>query len=194
MEEISYQTSSLPAEAPVGGVQINMIPHDGGNAFHGGVFATGGNGSMQADNLTPDLVALGFKIQNRVQSVYDVNATLGGPIRRDRLWFFGTFRRWSANNYLGNTFTSTGDQAIDDQHLTDATIRLTYQASEQQFSFHYDPASVARHRHNWLAATSTIDLGRRQTTQLNYMARWWSSPISNGAAEAWHLAASTTLA
>ena len=32
MEEISYQTSSLPAEAPVGGVQINMIPHDGGNA------------------------------------------------------------------------------------------------------------------------------------------------------------------
>src|SRR5262249_15164508 len=38
MEEISYQTSSLPAEAPVGGVQINMIPHDGGNTFHGSLF------------------------------------------------------------------------------------------------------------------------------------------------------------
>jgi hypothetical protein len=48
-----------------------MIPHDGGNTFHGGMFATGGNDSMQADNLTPGPQALGFKIQNRVQSVYD---------------------------------------------------------------------------------------------------------------------------
>ena len=43
MEEISYQTSSLPAEAPVGGVQINMIPRDGGNQYRGSVFATGAN-------------------------------------------------------------------------------------------------------------------------------------------------------
>ena len=112
MEEISYQTSSLPAEAPVGGVQINMIPHDGGNVFHGTVFSTGANEQMQADNQSSDLAALGFRKQNRVKSVYDVNGTLGGPIRRDRLWFFTTFRRWSANNYLGNTFTSAGDQAV----------------------------------------------------------------------------------
>jgi hypothetical protein len=120
----------MPAESPVGGVQINMIPHDGGNAFHGTVFSTGANENMQADNLAQDLVDLGFKKQNRVESVYDVNGTLGGPVRRDRLWFFGTFRRWSANNFLGNTFTSTGDQAFDDQHLTDATIRLTLQATK----------------------------------------------------------------
>ena len=31
MDEISYQTSTLPAEAPVGGVQINTIPREGGN-------------------------------------------------------------------------------------------------------------------------------------------------------------------
>ena len=184
MEEISYQTSSLPAEAPVGGVQINMIPHDGGNAFHGGVFATGGNGSMQADNLTPDLVALGFKIQNRVQSVYDVNVTLGGPIRRDRLWFFGTFRRWSANNYLGNTFASTGAQAVDDQHLTDATGRFTYQATRlNKFSFHYDRSIKWRgHRpNNWLTASINDPISDVvQTTQLNYIGEIkWSSPISN---------------
>src|SRR5437867_10117381 len=112
MDEISYQTSSLPAESPVGGVQINMIPRDGGNLFHGSVFATGANDRMQSNNLTGDLVTLGFKVQNRVQSVYDINGTFGGPIKRDRVWFFSTFRRWSANNFLGNTFTSTGAQAI----------------------------------------------------------------------------------
>src|SRR3989441_288518 len=131
MEEISYQTSSLPAEAPVGGVQINMIPRDGGNTFHGSVFSTGANEHMQSDNLSDDLVTLGFKKQNRVQSVYDVNLTLGGPVKRDRLWFFSTFRRWSANNFLGNTFTSTGEQAVDDQHISDATIRVTAQVSNR---------------------------------------------------------------
>jgi hypothetical protein len=65
MDEISYQTSSLPAEAPVGGVQINMIPRDGGNVFHGGVFATGGNGSMQSNNLTPDLQASASRRRTR---------------------------------------------------------------------------------------------------------------------------------
>jgi hypothetical protein len=184
MDEISYQTSSLPAEAPVGGVQINMIPRDGGNAFHGGVFATGGNGSMQSNNLTPDLQALGFKAQNKVKSVYDINATFGGPIQQDRLWFFGTVRRWSANNYLGNTFASDGSQAVDDQRLTDATIRLTLQASKKnKFSFHYDRSIKWRgHRpNNWLSATLNDPISDVvQTTQLNYIGEVkWSSPISN---------------
>ncbi len=60
MEEISYQTSSLPAEAPVGGVQINMIPRDGGNQFRGTLFATAGNTQFQSNNLDEDLDALGF--------------------------------------------------------------------------------------------------------------------------------------
>ena len=45
MESITYLTSSLPAEAPVGGIQISMIPRDGGNQFHGSVFGTGATAS-----------------------------------------------------------------------------------------------------------------------------------------------------
>jgi carboxypeptidase family protein len=184
MEEISYQTSSLPAEAPVGGVQINMIPRDGGNTFHGSLFSTAAGSGMQANNLDTDLLGLGFKIQNRVDSVYDVNATLGGPIRKDRLWFFGTFRRWSANNFLGNTFTSTGEQAIDDQHISDGTIRLTWQASRRnKLSLHYDRSIKWRgHRpNNWLSANLNDPISDVvQTTQLNYIGEIkWSSPITN---------------
>ncbi len=184
MEEISYQTSSLPAEGPVGGVQINMIPRDGGNAFHGSVFSTGANSSMQANNLGDDQLALGFKVQNRVQSVYDINLTLGGPVKRDRLWFFSTFRRWSANNYLGNTFTSTGAQAVDDQYLTDITGRLTYQVSKSnKLSLHYDRSIKWRgHRpNNWLGANFNDPISDVvQTTQLNYIGEVkWQSTISN---------------
>jgi Carboxypeptidase regulatory-like domain len=184
MEEISYQTSSLPAEAPVGGVQINMIPRDGGNAFHGSFFSTGANSSLQAGNLDDSLVALGFKIQNRVRGVYDLNGTVGGPILQDRLWFFGTYRRWSADNYLGNTFTSTGAQAVDDQHITDATIRLTSQVSRKnKLSLHYDRSIKFRgHRPNNYISVSTNDplSDVVQTTQLNYMGEVkWSSTITN---------------
>ena len=184
MEEISYQTSSLPAEAPVGGVQINMIPRDGGNTFHGSVFSTGANEHMQSDNLSDDLVTLGFKKQNRVQSVYDVNLTLGGPVKRDRLWFFSTFRRWSANNFLGNTFTSTGEQAVDDQHISDATIRVTAQVSKRnKLSIHYDRSWKWRgHRaNNWVSANLNDPISDVvQTTQLNYIGEIkWSSPVSN---------------
>jgi carboxypeptidase family protein len=182
MEEISYQTSSLPAEAPVGGVQINMIPHDGGNSFHGTFFSTAANSSMQANNLSQDLVDLGFKAQNRVDTVYDFNGTFGGPVMHDRLWFFGTARRWAANNFLGNTFTSTGEQAIDDQHLTDATIRLTWQATRNnKLSFHYDRSVKWRgHRpNNWLTASINDPISDVvQTTQLNYIGEIkWSSTL-----------------
>ena len=184
MEEISYQTSSLPAEAPVGGVQINMIPHDGGNVFHGTVFATGAGSGLQSDNLSQDLVDLGFKVQNRIRNVYDVNLTLGGPIRKDRLWFFTTLRRWSSNNYLGKTFTSTGEQAIDDQRITDATLRLTVQPSKRnKISLHYDRSIKWRgHRpNNWVTASINDPISDVvQTTQLNYIGEVkWSSPISS---------------
>ena len=183
MEEISYQTSTLQAEAPVGGVQINMIPHDGGNVFHGTVFSTAANSSMQANNLSAENVALGFKAQNRVQSVYDINFTLGGPLRRDRAWFFATYRRWSANNYLGNTFASDGSQAVDDQHLSDYTGRLTLQASRNnKFSFHYDRSVKWRgHRpNNWLSASINDPISDVvQTTQLNYIGEIkWTSTVS----------------
>ncbi len=70
---------------------------------------------MQSHNSDDELVAGGFVARNKVKSVWDVNLTYGGPIQRDRLWFFATYRAWSADNYLANTFDSQGNQAVDDQ-------------------------------------------------------------------------------
>src|SRR5438045_6115858 len=139
---------------------------------------------MPENKLSTASVDLGLKAQNPADTASDGDATLGGPVRRDRVWFFGTARRWSANNFLGNTFTSTGAQAIDDQHITDATIRLTLQASKNnKFSFHYDRSIKWRgHRpNNWLSASLNDPISDVvQTTQLNYIGEIkWASPISN---------------
>ncbi len=103
---------------------------------------------------------------------------------RNRLWFFSTFRRWAANNYLGNTFTSSGAQALDDQRLTDATVRFTGQVTERnKLTVHYDRSIKWRgHRpNNWISANINEPISSVvQTTGLNYIGQAkWSSPISN---------------
>lgn len=129
MEEVVYRTSALPAESAYGGVQINMVPREGGNVFKGAVFMSGASNSMQANNVDEDLVERGLTAPNRIENVYDVNLSLGGPIKRNKLWFFGTFRRWGANGYVANTFNPDGSQALDDNRLTNATIRTTWQVT-----------------------------------------------------------------
>ena len=90
--EVTVDTSGLSAEQGQGGIRINYIPRDGGNTFSGSLFATFANHSMQSDNLTDDLKARGLPSPNAIKTNYDVNPGFGGPIRRDRMWFYFTGR------------------------------------------------------------------------------------------------------
>ncbi len=189
MEAIVYTTDTLPAEAPIGGVQINMVPREGGNEFHGSVFGTGANQFLQSGNLTPDLVKLGLTAQNRIDTIYDINPGLGGPILKDRLWFFGSFRRWGSNNFLANTFTPQGTQALDDNRLTDVALRLTGQISKsQRLTVSYDRGFKFRgHRPNNLLSANFNDpiADVVQKTWLNYIAqaKWTFTPTPKLALE-----------
>jgi hypothetical protein len=139
IQEIAYQTSALPAENGQGGVVINMVTREGGNTFHGTAFFTGANSGMQSNNSTPELVAKGLTARNRIQQAYDLNLSVGGPIMKDRLWFFFTFRRWGVNTYFANTFNPDGTQALDDNRLTNATLRLTTQFGKKtKLNLSYD--------------------------------------------------------
>jgi hypothetical protein len=58
---------------------------------------------MQSNNLTDELQAQGFT-PSSVRRIYDETATLGGPIKRDQLWFFGQVRAWGNANIDGGRF------------------------------------------------------------------------------------------
>jgi hypothetical protein len=182
IEEISYQTSGLPAEVGVGGVRINMIPRVGGNEFHGAVFATGANSSMAADNQSDELYARGLTLPNRLKSAYDINTSLGGPISRDKMWFFGSFRRRSYNWYVANTTNPDGTQFAEDNVQTDITGRLTLLAGrDNRISVGYQrgwPERNAR-RTNQPATFVSPEAALLQTTPLNYIAQAkWTSTLS----------------
>ena len=51
-QEVAVSYSAGTAEQAFGGVQMNLIPREGGNEFKGSFFATGANESWQSSNYT----------------------------------------------------------------------------------------------------------------------------------------------
>ena len=103
-EEVVMQTSGISAESNADGAVINLIPKEGSNALNGTLFGLGTKDSLQASNLNDNLKTRGLTTVPKILRVYDLTGTLGGPIKKDRLWFFGQLRWWGNAHQLGSIF------------------------------------------------------------------------------------------
>jgi len=138
-QEVSYQTSGINADTQAGGVRLNMIPREGGNRFAGDFKAAYRPGEWQGDNNTARHRAKGFQQATAIDKIQDFTVGQGGPIRKDKLWFFASARDIRTNNFIGNTVTDEGTQGIDDQFIRSALLRLTWQISPRnKFSAYWD--------------------------------------------------------
>src|SRR4051812_37983715 len=140
--EIAVDTTSLSAEMSTGGIRINFIPKDGGNTFGNSTFFTFANSSMQGNNYTDALKAAGLATPTQIDSTWDLNESVGGPIKRDKAWFwFSTrFNRSSAfaglfanaNAYNPNAWTyvpDTNNPAVNRGKVQQNNLRITWQAT-----------------------------------------------------------------
>jgi hypothetical protein len=100
VQEVVVETSATSAEAMTGGVQLNVIPREGGNRFSGTVSASKTGPSLAADNLTDDLKRRGLTSGASIKNFVDVGAGIGGPIKRDRVWFFVADRVWKSSKFV----------------------------------------------------------------------------------------------
>jgi hypothetical protein len=100
--EVSVRTSAIPAEISAGGVNINSIPKDGGNVFTGAAFLGGSLGSWQSDNKTPELQERGLDNANRVAHIRLFSASIGGPIKVNRAWFFFAARHADTDEIIAD--------------------------------------------------------------------------------------------
>ena len=92
VSEVSIDITGGLGEAEAGGPVINVVPKTGGNTFSGSMFLDGANGSLQGSNFDDELVAAGLREPGKLKKLWDVNGALGGPIVKDRLWFYLTGR------------------------------------------------------------------------------------------------------
>jgi hypothetical protein len=141
--EAVITTSGGLAEAETSGMILNIIPRDGGNQFRGSFYASGANGSMQSSNYTEELKQRGLGSPAELMKIYDVNPQGGGPILKDRLWFYWTERFWGNdttipgmwfNKNAGDPTKWTFDPDLARPAFTDSTMRthvvnLTWQAT-----------------------------------------------------------------
>ena len=126
-EEMSYQVVAGSAESQTGGVRINMIPKQGGNRFTGDAVVTYSNEHLQSENNDDELRGKGLVVPPNLYDLKDYNVSIGGPIRRDRAWFFFSPRIWGASNYILNQYFSDGSPARDRSKLQSYTSRVTVQ-------------------------------------------------------------------
>ena len=87
-DEMAVQTSGPDAETSAGGVRVSLIPREGGNELSGTFYYEAMNRDFTWSNLTPRLREQGVASVDRIDRAYEVNGSLGGPVVRDRVWFF----------------------------------------------------------------------------------------------------------
>ncbi len=98
VQEVAIETSGMSGESETGGVQLNIVPKEGGNTL-GGFFNTSyTNSNLQSTNTTDALLARGLVAPLKLKKIYDFNPALGGPIRKDTLWFFMSQRTWDSQS------------------------------------------------------------------------------------------------
>src|SRR5688572_7779684 len=91
VSEIAFSLSGNLGEAETGGPQLAIVPKSGTNTMSGSLFATGLNEKMQGDNFDADLARI-LTAPAKVLKLWDYQASVGGPVRRDRFWYFFNWR------------------------------------------------------------------------------------------------------
>ena len=110
VEEMVMSTSGISADTNADGLVVNIIPKEGSNQFRTTLSGLYTNDSLEGSNLSDELKASGLTASNKTLKLFDTSATLGGPIKKDRLWFFVAPRTWGiARTQAGTYWNKTQD-------------------------------------------------------------------------------------
>ncbi|MEN6560310.1 MAG: TonB-dependent receptor [Acidobacteriota bacterium] len=137
IDEVEVATAALPAEVGyTTGAYINVVTLSGGNRFSGGAQVYYTNKHLASSLWTDDqLAAFGVAKPTFDKSSVDASVSLGGPIIKNKLWFFSNYRRAQSEStsafigpytdFLGRTHTSWPYK----NYATMGLAKLTYQVS-----------------------------------------------------------------
>ena len=196
-QEVAFTISGSMGEVESGGPVMNIIPRSGGNALSGSGYLSWAGSAMQSDNLTPALIALRVTPSPLIKN-YDLSGAVGGPIRQDRAWFFGTVRGQGNSAYITNMFynKNAGDpnkwlydpdlsrQAFNDKTWQNASGRVTVQATPRnKFNVFWDEQKVCQKCENGgnyaNATTSPEANGYGDLHPMRFQSATWTSPVNS---------------
>ena len=160
-QEISYDTGAQSAEVGQGGLRVNMIPREGGNQFKGIFFIQGANGPLASDNRSDEVKAF-IPEPLGLAYTYEINPSFGGPIMRDKAWFYFTYKLSDTKSYTTLPDRSQGTQQNWPNYSY--VIRLTWQATQRDKFRVYVDKQMNGQRYEGLGATTTIEASHQLWT------------------------------
>ncbi len=192
--EFAIDTAAVDATAATGGVRINFIPRDGGNKFAGTLFGAFATKGFASSNYDADLQKRGLSAPGNIKVNGDFNPGAGGPIVKDKLWFFVSGRYQVADNYVPGMFYNlnannpssfvyapdTSRQAIAPRRFQVYQGRLTYQANpKNKFGITYDLESNCFCPDNVSALRTPEAADDRRFPLQRFVQVDWNTPISS---------------
>lgn len=205
-QEVNVQVSGALGESETGGATINIVPRTGGNTFAGNYFVTYTRGPLDSDGnpQTGWFSKNNEKFPNLPDGYplvrdYDTSVAFGGPIKRDRLWFFSVARAWQKN-----AFSSQVDRIWDNANARiwgqnyaadystsplelvnwtrNANARITYQATQKnKINFFWDEGYTCQDPCDGAVAAWTPRDGHwsGQVHPARLIQTGWTNPLTN---------------
>src|SRR5262252_5287431 len=133
--EIAVNAVGNTAEMPSPGVLSQFITKSGGNSYHGTLYVDYENDSMEAHNIDAAQIAAGVTGSdvlaavdtNRLSSFNDFNVDVGGFVIKDKMWWYGAYRRTST----GQRYPTLVDD-IQETWVPVGTGKVTYNFTPSQ--------------------------------------------------------------
>lgn len=131
-EEAQVTTASKGADAMNPGVSMNFVIKSGGNQFRGSFMGQYQNGDMQSKNVDDALLKKGYAPGvNKFTSLRDLYGEVGGPILKDKLWFYVSYRDGRTGQFIpGFVRLSDREQVEFYTKLENPTGKIAYQVSK----------------------------------------------------------------
>lgn len=119
-EEVQFTVTSADVTAATSGVTINQVTKRGTNNWRAAARYLRTDGSWQS---APKEIAPG-QAGNEIDSVEEYGADIGGPIVKDRLWFWVSYGESDIRNLAG------GSGQLDQTQLEDFNSKLNFQLTD----------------------------------------------------------------
>jgi hypothetical protein len=104
--EMAVEIATVSTEERGSGVRMNFIPREGGNSFTGLFIGSVTNEALAGDNFSDELRDRGLDTPNNLKRSAELNPAFGGPIKQDRVWFFGTGLYNTTQNWVAGMFVN----------------------------------------------------------------------------------------
>ena len=148
-QEVVTTTSGGLGEVEVGGPSLSIIPRSGGNTIRGASYLSGVGGGMIGSNYSDALRIAGLTTPGKLLKQWDFTFGIGGPIMKDRLWYYVTARDEGQHRSIPGIFPNlNASDPTKFLYVADRTREVRGAESWRLYSARITYQATARHKIN----------------------------------------------